>query len=101
MSEANSSRCGTDGRKTDAVSPRERARTKRPTACAKKSGVDVVVAHTPTARRGTSTPSETIRTATSQRLSESVKVAIFFDAPFSSDSTTVGASPLIFFSSAA
>ncbi len=30
-----------------------------------------------------------------------MKVAIFFDAPFSSESTTVGASPLIFFSSAA
>ena len=101
MSEANSSRCGTDGRKTDAVSPRDRARTKRPTAWAKNSGVEVVVAHTPTARRGTSTPSETIRTATIQRLSESVKVAIFFDAPFSSESTTVGDSPVIFFSSPA
>ena len=63
--------------------------------------MEVVVAHTPTASRGTSTPSETIRTATSQRLSDSVKVAIFFEAPFSSESTTVGVSPLIFFSSAA
>ena len=38
------SRCGTDGRNTDAVSPRSRARTKRPTAWAKNSGVEVVVA---------------------------------------------------------
>ena len=34
---------GTEGRKTDAVSPR-RARTKRPTAWAKNNGVDVDVA---------------------------------------------------------
>ena len=32
------------GKNTDAVSPRLRARTKRPTAWAKKSGVEVVVA---------------------------------------------------------
>jgi hypothetical protein len=35
---------GTDGRNTEAVSPRLRARTKRPTAWAKNSGVDVDVA---------------------------------------------------------
>jgi hypothetical protein len=35
---------GTDGRKTEAVSPRLRARTKRPTAWAKNNGVDVEVA---------------------------------------------------------
>jgi hypothetical protein len=35
---------GTDGRKIDAVSPRRRARTKRPTAWAKNSGVEVDVA---------------------------------------------------------
>ena len=35
---------GTDGRNTEAVSPRLRARTKRPTAWAKNSGVDVEVA---------------------------------------------------------
>ena len=35
---------GTEGRKTDAVSPRRRARTKRPTAWAKNSGVEVDVA---------------------------------------------------------
>ena len=40
ISEAKPSRGGTDGRNTDAVSPRLRARTKRPTACAKNSGVD-------------------------------------------------------------
>ena len=87
------SRLGTDGRNTEAVSPRPRARTNRPTAWAKNSGVEVVVAYTPTASRGTSTPSDTIRTATIQRAWESVNVAIFFDAAFSSDSTTVGASP--------
>ena len=59
------------GRKTDAVSPRRRDRTKRPTACAKNSGVEMVVAYTPTASRGTSTPSDTMRTATIQRSSSS------------------------------
>ncbi len=48
-----------------------------------------------------STPSDTIRTATIQRFSESVKPAIRLDAAFSSESTTVGDSPLIFFSRAA
>jgi hypothetical protein len=37
-------RIGTLGRNTDAVSPRRRARTKRPIAWAKKSGVDELVA---------------------------------------------------------
>ena len=44
ISEAKPSSVGTDGRNTDAVSPRLRARTKRPTAWAKNSGVEVVVA---------------------------------------------------------
>ena len=48
------------------------------------------MAYTPTARRGTSTPSDTIRTATIHRFSDSVKSAIRFDAAFSSESTTVG-----------
>jgi hypothetical protein len=39
-------------------------RTKRPTAWRKNRSVVVVVAHTPTRRRGMSTPSDTIRTAT-------------------------------------
>ena len=47
----------------------------------------------PTASRGTSTPSETIRTATIHRLSPSVKAAIFREAAFSSESTTVGRLP--------
>ena len=38
-----------------------------PTAWAKNSGVEALVAYTPTDSRGMSTPSETIRTATSQR----------------------------------
>ena len=57
-----------------AVSPRRRARTNRPTACAKYSGVETLVAKTPTASRGTSTPSETIRTATIQRLGGPVEL---------------------------
>lgn len=40
----NSSSVGMVGRKTEAVSPRLRDRTKRPTACAKNSGVEIVVA---------------------------------------------------------
>ena len=44
ISEAKPSSEVTEGRKIDAVSPRLRARTKRPTAWAKKSGVAVVVA---------------------------------------------------------
>ena len=59
------------------------------------------MAHTPTASRGTSTPSDTIRTATIQRLSESPNWPIFFDDAFSSESTTVGDSPVIFLSSPA
>ena len=87
--------CGTDGRKTDAVSPRLRARTKRPIACAKKRGVLVLVAYTPTAKRGTSTPSDTMRTATIHRLLLSRKSSILADASRSSESTTVGFSPVI------
>ena len=44
ISEAWPSSSGTDGRKIDAVSPRARARTKRPIACAKNRWVEVVVA---------------------------------------------------------
>ena len=44
ISEAWASSIGTDGTKIDAVSPRLRARTKRPIAWAKNSGVEVVVA---------------------------------------------------------
>jgi hypothetical protein len=44
ISAASSISDGTDGRNTDAVSPGLRARTKRPTACAKNSGVCVEVA---------------------------------------------------------
>ena len=39
---------GTEGRNTEAVSPRCRARTNRPTACAKNSAVPTLVAYTPT-----------------------------------------------------
>ena len=44
ISAANDSSIGMVGRNTDAVSPRRRDRTKRPTACAKNSGVEMVVA---------------------------------------------------------
>jgi hypothetical protein len=56
--------------------------------------VDALVAYTPTASRGTSTPSLTIRTATIQRSCEAAKRAIRADAPGSSDSTTTGAAPV-------
>ena len=78
-----------------ATSPRRRVRTKRPTACAKNRGVDVAVAYTPTASRGTSTPSDTIRTATIHRSSDAENSSIRADAPASSDSTTVGLVPVI------
>ena len=85
----------TEGRNTLAVSPGRRARTKRPMAWAKNSGVEVEVAYTPTARRGTSTPSETMRTATIQRWLLAEKCSIFSEAPLSSLSTTVGFSPVM------
>jgi hypothetical protein len=81
---------GTDGRKTLAVSPGRRDRTKRPIAWAKYSGVDALVAYTPTASRGTSTLSETIRTATNQRLVPAKNVAMRSDEPMSSETTTAG-----------
>ncbi len=61
----------------------------------------MVVAYTPTASRGTSTPSETIRTATIQRSSDSANFEIFLLAPASSESTTVGCLPVIRFRMAA
>ena len=94
ISLASPSRCGTLGRKTDAVSPERRARTNRPIACAKYSGVLALVAYTPTASRGMSTPSDTIRTATSHRCWEAANVAIRADAPWSSESTTAAFSPV-------
>ena len=92
---ASSSNTGTLGTNTLAVSPGWRARTNRPTAWAKNSGVEALVAYTPTASLGTSTPSLTIRTATSQRASEAAKSAIRPDAFGSSESTTVGSSSAI------
>lgn len=83
------------GRKTDAVSPRRRERTKRPTAWAKNRGVEMVVAYTPTARRGTSTPSDTMRTATIQRSWPALKSSMRLEAAASSESTTVAFVPVI------
>ena len=59
------------------------------------------MAYTPTASRGTSTPSDTIRTATIQRAVDEANAEIFRDAVGSSDSTTTGRSPLIRRNSAA
>ncbi len=55
----------------------------------------MVVAYTPTARRGTSTPSDTMRTATIQRSVPWLKVSMFLDAPTSSERTTVALLPVI------
>lgn len=55
----------------------------------------MVVAYTPTARRGTSTPSDTMRTATIQRSSPALNSSIRFDAPVSSERTTVAFVPVI------
>ena len=55
--------------------------------------VEVVVAKTPTRSRGMSTPSETIRTATSHGRSFCENSAIFFDAAGSSLTTTSAKSP--------
>ena len=93
-SAANPSSTGTEGRNTEAVSPRRRARTNRPIACAKNSGVDTDVAYTPTASRGTSTPSDTIRTATIQRSPDPANAEILRLAAGSSESTTTGRDPL-------
>jgi len=92
---------GTEGRNTDAVSPRRRARTNRPTPWAKNSAVDTLVAYTPTASRGMSTPSDTIRTATIHRSPEVANAEIFLLAALSSDSTSTGRWPVSPRSSAA
>ncbi|CAM5743822.1 hypothetical protein SALBM311S_04391 [Streptomyces alboniger] len=55
----------------------------------------MVVAYTPTASRGTSMPSDTIRTATIHRSSLALKSSILLDAPASSDSTRVALLPVI------
>ena len=71
-------------------------------AWAKNSGVEVEVAYTPTARRGTSTPSETMRTATIQRsCSEAEKRSIRSEAVLSSERIRAGFCPVILSSRAA
>jgi len=49
----------------------------------------MVVAYTPTASRGTSTPSDTIRTATIQRSSLTLNSSMRFEEPVVSESTTM------------
>ncbi len=63
-------------------------------ACAKYSGVCAFVAYTPTARRGMSTPSETMRTATSHSSSEAANFAIRSEDPASSESTICALLPV-------
>ncbi len=55
----------------------------------------MVVAYTPTARRGTSTPSDTMRTATIQRSSLALNSSIRWDAPASSERTSVALWPVM------
>ena len=89
MFSASPNSTGTDGRNTDADSPGMRERTKRPIAWAKNSGVDAEVAYTPTERRGTSTPSETMRTATIHSSRDAENSSMRSEDPGSSESTTV------------
>jgi hypothetical protein len=83
------------GRNTVATSPRRLERTNLPTAWAKNNGVEVDVAYTPTASRGTSTPSETIRTATIQRSWPAANSSILPPALASSERITAGRFPVI------
>ena len=64
-------------------------------AWAKNSGVEALVAYTPTARRGTSTPSDTMRTATIHLSVESANSEMRSEASASSERTTVGALPVM------
>ena len=82
-----------------AVSPCVRERTYRPIAWAKNSGVEALVAYTPTARRGTSTPSDTMRTATIHSLVLLENCAMRSEDFGSSESTTVGSDPVMVVSS--
>ncbi len=55
----------------------------------------MVVAYTPTASRGTSTPSDTMRTATIQRSSPWLNSSMRSEAPASSDRTRVARCPVM------
>lgn len=55
----------------------------------------MVVAYTPTASRGTSTPSDTMRTATIQRESLLANSSMRLEAPVSSERTTVALVPVM------
>ena len=68
---------------------------KRPITWRKKSSVRASVAYTPTRRRGTSTPSETISTDTSHGAEPAEKRAIRADASGASECTMSGRSPVI------
>ena len=88
---------GSDGRKTWLICTFGAGvrRMKRPITWRKNSSVRAVVAYTPTRRRGTSTPSETISTDTSQGADPEEKRAIRADASAASECTMSGRSPVI------
>ena len=88
---------GSDGRKTCDICSFGAGvrRMKRPITWRKNSSVRAVVAYTPTRRRGTSTPSETISTETSQGAEPAEKRAIRADASAASECTMSGRSPVI------
>ena len=68
---------------------------KRPITWRKNSSVRELVAYTPTRRRGTSTPSDTISTDTSHGSALAEKRAIRWEASAASECTTSGRSPVI------
>ena len=88
---------GSDGRKTCDICCLGTGvrRMKRPITWRKKSSVRAVVAYTPTRRRGTSTPSETISTDTSQGAEPAEKRAIRAEASAASECTMSGRSPVM------
>jgi len=77
-----------------ADSPGRRLRTTRPTACAKNSGVRYDVIQARHAARGTSTPSEIMRTQTAKRSVPSPNFVILLDALGSSDRISAGVVPV-------
>ncbi len=77
-----------------ADSPGRRLRTTRPTAWAKNSGVRYEVIQARQAARGTSTPSEIIRTQTANRSVPSLNFVILLEALGSSDRISAGLLPV-------
>ena len=88
-------RFGTDGGRRWPSSPGRRERTNRPIAWAKNNGVEGTGGVDAHRQAGHVDTPDTMRTATSQRLVPSENWLIRSEEPGSSDSTTVGASPVI------